>query len=148
MSRVFLTGEMRKEQVFSRILDKHVELSCLGNRAQYEYKAASMEKMGVMVTGSSDSPVTGRPDPLIGIAMAAFRFRKEERMTVESMRKAFSENGAYQLFREREIGCLAQGFSADIIGLSGQITERGMEDGSEKVKLKFVMADGNVLFSV
>ncbi len=122
-----------------------LEFPNLGKRAEQEYKAATMEKMGIVVTGSSDSPVTERPDPLKGIAMAAFRFLEAERMTVENMRRAFCEQGAYQLFRETELGQIREGFSADLIGLSCELNEEHAVGSQNPAELCFIMVEGEAV---
>lgn len=112
----------------------------LGERAEEEYKAAALKNRGVMLTGSSDSPVTGRPDPLIGIRMAAQRDWEQERVSVEDMIAAFTTNGAYQLGREQELGALQEGFYADLIGFDRELTEETIGDA----KLRFCMVEGSI----
>lgn len=45
----------------------------------------------------------------------------------------FTVNGAYQLFRENEIGKIEVGYKADILGYTGN-------------ELKFVITDGEIVY--
>ena len=115
---------------------------CLGDRVKDEYPAWSLLQAGVRLTGSSDSPVTPQPDPVTGIRLAAERFCEKERVPEEEMAKAFTENGAYQLFREQEIGRIKAGYRADFAGYEGIPVGKEKE---KKSRLCFVMADGEAV---
>lgn len=119
-----------------------MDAMCLGDRVKAEYPARSLCQAGVMITGSSDSPVTPTPDPVEGIKMAGERYCRQERVPEEEMAKAFSENGAYQLFREEEIGRIKAGYRADFAGYTGV----PIGEEKEKSRLCFVMADGEVVW--
>ena len=114
---------------------------CLGRRTENEYPAESLRRAGMMLTGSSDSPVTPVPDPVSGIRMASERYCQEERVPADEMVKAFTENGAYQLFREHEIGRIEAGYRADLVGYS----EAPVGGKNRKGRLCFVMADGKAV---
>ena len=133
----------------------------VGERALQEYKMRTMLDAGVVLTGSSDSPVTDVPDPLAGISMAAGRCQERERVPANVMWEAFTKNGAFQMFRERELGQLEAGFRADVIGFrsgparqepqpAGQDPKPAVQEPGEMAKavLAFVMADGEVLADI
>lgn len=120
--------------------DYGLEKPFLGERAEEEYKARTLEAMGVLITGASDSPVTPRPAPVLGIAMAGNRCQEKERLPVPAMIRAFTRNGAYQLFRERELGMIQRGFRADLVGYREAIWEQ--VDGDEIPA--FLMVDGKI----
>lgn len=118
-----------------------MDAMCLGRRTENEYPAESLRRAGMMLTGSSDSPVTPVPDPVSGIRMASERYCQEERVPADEMVKAFTENGAYQLFREHEIGRIEAGYRADLVGYS----EAPVGGKNRKGRLCFVMADGKAV---
>ena len=120
--------------------DYGLEKPFLGERAEEEYKARTLKSMGVLITGASDSPVTPRPAPVLGIAMAGNRCQEKERLPVPAMIRAFTRNGAYQLFRERELGMIQRGFRADLVGYREAIWEQ--VDGDEIPA--FLMVDGKI----
>lgn len=117
-----------------------LEESLLGKRAREEYKAKTLREAGVMITGSSDSPVTPEPNPLLAISMAENRYDKKERLAAKTMIDAFSKNGAYQIWREKEVGQIRKGRRADLIGYREDITRE--RSGIEKPV--FVMTDGRI----
>lgn len=112
----------------------------LGERANTTYKAGTLVKAGVLVTGSSDSPVTPNPNPLLGIQMAMSHHRPEERLSFDMACKAFTMNGAYQLWREKELGMIEEGYYADLIGFPERLTPENVKNA----KLCFVMANGEI----
>lgn len=100
-----------------------IDVRNIGDRVKEEYKAGSLIRNDVILTASSDSPVTQFPNPLIGIVNAAFRKNKKERVSIKDILDAFTKNGAYQLFRENETGRIEEGYAADIVLLSNNILE-------------------------
>lgn len=106
----------------------------IGSRIEKEYPIKSLLDIGIKVACSSDSPVTPENNPLIGIEMGMNRYNKSERVSQESMEQGFLSNGAYQLFRENEIGTLDVGYKADIIGIR-----------KDSNKLRFVITDGEIV---
>ena len=114
-----------------------LERPLIGVRAETEYPLKSLLDAGVMITASSDHPVTPVPNPFCAIQAAVTRnlvnaedyglekissmddpkwlLNKAERVRVLDMIKAYTINGAYQLFRETEIGSIEEGKYADFI---------------------------------
>ncbi len=122
-----------------------VELPSLGKeRAEKIYPAKSFVKAGVRITSSGDYPVSFMNDPFMGIRAGVTRnlysesyygeeiddmdderylLNPAERLTVRDMIEAYTINGAYQMFREDEIGSLKPGKKADFIVLDGNPLE-------------------------
>lgn len=118
--------------------DYGLERTFLGEWAKEEYKARTLERMGVVITGASDSPVTPRPAPVLAISMAEKRCQEMERLPIPSMIQAFTRNGAYQLFREQELGNIQKGCRADLVGYREEIWKQ--IHGTEETA--FLMVDG------
>ncbi|MCC2865025.1 amidohydrolase [Anaerovorax odorimutans] len=114
---------------------ENIEVPALGrHRSENMYPLRSLKENGAVITASGDYPVSPDNDPLLGIQMGitrnawnmgvadpddtAYLLSKEERLTVKDMVEAYTINGAYQLFREKEIGSLEAGKLADYIVLS------------------------------
>jgi len=110
-------------------------------RAEAAYPVASVLKEGIRITFSGDYPVSPINDPFWAIQNAVTRNLSdpdrygveaidspddpkwlrgpEQRITLKAAIEAYTINGAYQLFRDEEIGSLASGKYADFIVLSG-----------------------------
>ena len=95
-----------------------VDRARLGARSETEYPCAGLLHRGVSVAFGSDSPVTADPAPLTGMACAMRRMDAPERLTFSEALHAYTAAGAYQLFREHEIGRIAPGYRADFLLLS------------------------------
>jgi predicted amidohydrolase YtcJ len=98
-------------------------------RADEEYPMEIFFKAGVVVTSSSDYPVTIPCNPLVAIQTGILRsipdtddpsqiLWPEERATLDQMIASFTTNGAYALFCERETGSIEKGKWADFIILN------------------------------
>ena len=103
-------------------------------RAARQYPMRSLFEHGVTVAGASDYPVSPPPDPLLAIQRGVLRrdpalpessseLWPEEAVSVEQMIAAFTINGAYANFLERETGSLEVGKAADLVVLSDDILE-------------------------
>lgn len=114
-----------------------VDLAALGEeRVQREYPAKTFVKAGIKITNSGDYPVSSINSPFYGIKAGVIRnlyseaifgididdpdderflLNKEERLSPAEMIEAYTINGAYQMFREDEIGSLKPGKRADFI---------------------------------
>lgn len=125
---------------------KEVEYAAVGDRAERAYPLGSLFRAGAIVTASSDSPVTVVPCPMYAIQIGVTRnlllgkevygvdditdvddpvwlLGADERATVPEMIRAFTANGAYALFLDRETGTLEEGKLADLVVLDTNILE-------------------------
>jgi predicted amidohydrolase YtcJ len=106
-------------------------------RAWAEYPVNSLIDQGVRVTFSGDHPVTPIDNPFWAIEISVTRnlvdgeyygvdditdiddptwlLNPEERISVKQAIEAYTINGAYQVFREKEVGSLKAGKFADLI---------------------------------
>lgn len=107
------------------------------DRAYKEYPVKSLLDNGAILTSSGDHPVSPVDNPFWAIEAGVTRnlnnpdyygvediksiddptwlLNAAERVTVMDMVKAYTANGAYQLFREQSIGSLESGKFADLI---------------------------------
>ena len=122
--------------------EKHI-----GNRVKDEYKVNSFFKNNVIVTASSDSPVTQYPYPIFGISNAIFRSNLNEKSSFSDMLNAFTYNGAYQLGREDDIGIIKEGHKADLALLSTIPNMNSIEE-FEDTKLLMTISDGEIVYSL
>ena len=117
----------------------------LGGRAEREYPIQSFINEGVIVTSSSDHPVTPYPYPFWAIEVGVTRnlenpefygvekitdkddpkwlLSPEERVSVMDMIKAYTINGAYQLFSETEFGSIEVGKDANFVVIDKNIID-------------------------
>ncbi|MDD2215952.1 MAG: amidohydrolase [Eubacteriales bacterium] len=111
-----------------------IEIPYLGEeRANSTYPMKSFFDSGVVVSSSSDYPVSQPPKPLKAIQIGTTRCsvsgdpdtikNPDERVTVKQMISSFTINGAYQLFSEDIFGSVEVGKSADLIILDKNILE-------------------------
>lgn len=114
-----------------------IDLASLGKeRAENEYPAKSFVNKGVRITASGDFPVSFMNNPFMGIRAGVtrnlyslayygeeitdiddprFLLNPEERLSVKDMIEAYTINGAYQIYREDEVGSLEAGKFADYL---------------------------------
>lgn len=93
-----------------------VDLAHLGKvRTETEYTCKDLLRRGGTVTFGSDSPVTPDPAPLTGIACAMGRGALGERLSFAEALDAYTGAGAYQLFREKDMGRITPGARADFL---------------------------------
>lgn len=117
----------------------------IGDRVEDEYKVNSFFRNHVIVSASSDSPVTTYPYPIYGISNAIFRSNPRERATWTDMMNAFTYNGAYQLAREHEIGLIKEGYLANLTLLSNTPNIDNME-AFESTKVIMTLIDGKPVY--
>ena len=114
---------------------KSLELPFLEERAETEYPLASFLRAGAVLSASADHPVTPNPNPFhavqAGVTSNLYNSREHgldpitdkddprwllnarERVSVMDMLRAYTVGGAWQLFRENEIGTIEIGKFAD-----------------------------------
>lgn len=98
----------------------------VGKRADEAYPAASLLKMGVTLSGGSDSPVEP-PDVMTGIQCAVTRkpvtreqaeaYLPHEALTLSQALLSFTAYGAYASFEESIKGKICEGMLADFVVL-------------------------------
>lgn len=145
---------------------ENIEKKALGaQRAEREYPARSLADQGVILTASGDYPVSPINNPFLGIEAGVTRnlynsecfgfepddsedprylLNKEERLTLPEMIEAYTINGAYQLFREKETGSLSQGKMADFIVLSQDPFKVNLVD-IDKIKVLATVLNGTIV---
>ena len=105
---------------------------------------------GVVVAGSTDSPVSRR-EPLFGIQQAVTRRTRQgevcdpgQRVTVAEAVRMFTYGSAYATGEEGALGSLEPGKLADLV-----VLERGLEDGPAEsigeISVDLTMVDGAVV---
>ena len=116
---------------------EEIDLASLGaERAAKEYPAKSFVNRGVRITASGDFPVSFMNNPFMGIRAGVtrnlyslayygeeindiddprFLLNPAERLSVKDMIEAYTINGAYQIYREDEVGSLEAGKFADYL---------------------------------
>jgi predicted amidohydrolase YtcJ len=111
---------MNKELIAPRIGDA---------RNNQQYRLRSLINAGAMIAYGSDWPITSqipmlalnvpvtRTNPLLGITQP---WNIEEAITKEESLRFYTNNVAYQMFRENERGTLAAGKTADFIVMSNE----------------------------
>lgn len=144
-----------------------IDFPFLGDRAEKEYPIQSFIKAGVTLVGASDHPVTPTPNPFWAIEVGVTRNLEnpefygvaeianmddpkwlswpEERASVREMIKAYTINGAYELFRENEIGSIEVGKNADMIVVDKNILECNPLDIDSTKVLKTIF-NGEIVY--
>jgi len=99
----------------------------VGSRADEAYPAASLLKLGVTISGGSDSPVEP-PDVMTGIQCAVTRkpvtrsqenaYLPQEALSLSQALLSFTAYGAYASFEEDQKGKIHEGMLADFTVLS------------------------------
>jgi hypothetical protein len=124
-------------------------------RAQRAFAWRALEKAGARLVFSSDWPATISVDPLRGIHNAVNRrtiegqppggWIPDQRISVESAVRAYTQGGAVASFEEKEKGTIAEGKLADIVLLSQDLFRiEPME--IHKTKVTMTIFDGKVVF--
>jgi predicted amidohydrolase YtcJ len=139
----------------------------LGDRAENEYPLKSFLDAGVLVTASSDHPVTSNPNPFCAIQAAVTRnlinaekygltkitdidnptwlLNKDERVTAFDVVKAFTINAAYSLFMDKEVGSIEVGKYADIIVIDRDLFQTDPLE-IESIKVIKTIFNGEIVY--
>lgn len=125
-------------QPFWHVKDEYIwamEQKYLGvERAEKEYPMKSFHDAGVLLAGASDRPVQVPSPPLLAIQLGITRcipgetnpdkiLGPDERMSLEEMIAAYTINGAYANFVEKETGSIEAGKKADMVVLEHNLFE-------------------------
>lgn len=147
---------------------EEVDYKLLGERAREEYPLKSFIDENIIITSSSDHSVTPIPNPFYAIEAGVTRnlynhtyfdvddiedmddkrylLNKNERGTVEDLVRSFTINGAYQIFRENEIGSIEVGKYADFIIIDKDIFNINPID-IENTKILNTFFNGKLVYS-
>jgi hypothetical protein len=125
-------------------------------RCQTAYAVRSLLDAGAVVTFGSDWNVAPL-NPLLGIYAAVTRrtldgknpqgWRPEQRITVEEAVRAYTANGAYAEFADKEKGSLEVGKFADIVVLSKNIFSMSPNTIPE-TRVLYTVVGGKVVFGI
>lgn len=146
---------------------EYVDSAVLGeDRASKEYPVKSLLDSGAILTASGDHPVTSINNPFWAIEAGVTRnlenaeyygvdditnmddpkwlLNPAERVSVLDMVKAYTINGAYQLYREKTVGSLENGKFADMIIVDQDIFKVNPVD-IDKTKVLTTIFNGKVV---
>lgn len=137
-------------------------------RAWKEYPFGSLKEGGAILTSSGDFPVTPVNNPFWAIEAGVTRnlnnpdyygvdpitdmddptwlLNPDERLTLKDMVEAYTINGAYQMFRDEEIGSLTAGKLADFIIIDKDIMNTDPLD-LDGIQVQATYLGGNQVFS-
>jgi len=119
---------------------------------RYTYPIKSMLDEGIMVSGSSDCPLT-YCNPLKGIWSAVTRksensdkiITPEERVSIDQAVRMYTINAAYVGFDEKRKGTIETGKLADFTVLSANPYEVG-EDALNNISVEITIVGGRVVY--
>ncbi len=121
------------------------------DQLRWLYRVKSFLKSGLIVAGSSDSPIV--PDnPLVGIYAAVTRQAEsgqqlllEERISVNQALAMYTTNAAYASFEEGIKGSITQGKLADLVLLSDDPTRIPPEQIKD-IKVEMTIIGGEIVW--
>lgn len=120
------------------------------SRLQWLYRIKSLLENGLIVAGSSDSPVVPN-NPLVGIYAAVTRQTKsgqrllpQEGISASQALAMYTINAAYASFEENMKGSITQGKLADIVVLNGDPTKLPPEQIKD-IKVEMTIIGGEVV---
>ena len=118
----------------------------------YLYPIGTLQKSGVVVAGSSDSPIV-EPNPITGIYSAISRRAKtgkavspKERIDTLTALKMFTGNGAKASFDEDLKGSITPGKLADVVLLSRDPTKLTSEEIKD-IEVVMTVIDGKIVWN-
>jgi len=121
------------------------------DQLQWLYRFQSLLESGIIVAGSSDSPVVA-DNPLVGIYAAVTRQAESEQpllpheaISVDQALVMYTTNAAYASFEEDAKGSITQGKLADMVLLSGDPTKTPPEQIKD-IKVEMTIIGGDVVW--
>jgi len=123
------------------------------DRQKWLYRVRSFLDSGLVVAGSSDSPVA-HINPLVGIYAAVTRRAEsgqqllpQEAVSVQQALAMYTANAAYASFEENIKGSIAEGKLADMVILSADPTASPPEQIKD-IRVEMTIIDGKVVWEV
>ncbi len=134
---------------------KELTLPVLGPiRSKWNYPINSIVSNGGRITGGSDWSVTSL-NPLYAIEVAVTRrepgntmgevLYEEEAVSLETILEAYTLDGAYSLFKEKELGSIEKGKLADIIILDRNLFTNPIYE-IHKAKVVMTIFNGEIVY--
>lgn len=136
-----------------------IEVPYLGERACREYPVKSLQAAGIRLGAASDYNVTAVPAPLRGIQIGATRVDLEEdpsdpdrilapkeRVSVETLVRAFTIGNAYACGLEDITGSLEPGKYADLVILDKNPFQEPLSQ-IHKIKVLETISEGNTIYN-
>ena len=127
-------------------------------RSSRLYPLRTLFQSGVTLACGSDWPFGGDDTslaPLEAIQVGATRlglagdyptpYSPEECLPLQVLLDAYTRNGAYALFREKEFGALTEGMKADLIVFDGNLLEMGL-DHIHSARILLTLVEGRPVF--
>jgi predicted amidohydrolase YtcJ len=126
--------------------------SCGEERIQWIYPYRELIEQGIHVAGSSDCPVVS-PDPILGMRDAIMRKTEEGRVLAPSQRldadmalRMYTQEAAFSIFEENNIGTIEEGKLADMVVLSQNPLTTSPESWGDKLRVEMTMVGGNIVY--
>jgi predicted amidohydrolase YtcJ len=122
-----------------------------GNQLTWLYPLRSLLDAGLLVAGSSDSPVVDA-SPLVGIHAAVNRqsdkgdpLKLEERVSPYDALAMYTKNAAYACFEEKAKGSIAPGKLADMVVLSSNPLSSPLEQLKD-IRVEMTVIGGKIVW--
>jgi predicted amidohydrolase YtcJ len=122
-----------------------------GNQLAWLYPLRSLLDAGLLVAGSSDSPVVDA-SPLVGIHAAANRqsdkgdpLQSEERVSPYDALTMYTKNSAYACFEEKAIGSITPGKLADMVLLGSNPLSSPLEQLKD-IRVEMTVIGGEIVW--
>ncbi len=107
---------------------------------------------GIHVAGSSDCPVVS-PDPILGMRDSIMRKTEEGRVLAPSQRldadmafRMYTQEAAFSIFQENNIGTIEEGKLADMVVLSENPLSTSPASWSDKLRVEMTIVGGDIVY--